>query len=107
MRGAVLALEYLQCFQLQCVVEARSPQPWPWASAVTKRCYNDALQVTAAQCCAGTPPLITARSGISAAVWNGHTVPGMEVLCLSGAERADRNGSVHQPRSGAADGTTF
>ena len=38
MRGAVLALEYLQCFLLQCVVEARCPQPWPWARAVTERC---------------------------------------------------------------------
>ena len=39
--------------------------------------------------------------------WNWHADSGMEVPCLSGAERADRNGSVHQPWSGTADGTAF
>ena len=39
--------------------------------------------------------------------WNWHTDSGMEAPCLSGAERADRNGSVHQLWSGMADGTTF
>ncbi len=84
-----------------------------WRGRQTE-CRNEGSRV-AVECCSDNGAgfdechqnYMTALSGIITTEWNWHTDSGMEVPCLYGAERADRNGSVHQPRSGTADGTAF